>query len=130
MNTALFRVIADRIEENPESYNQQKLCGSPCCVFGHAALLTGIVLNSGDSSKIKNLIVSIQVALGINRDDGEALFAPSWPRSWFERAGLELGEHRYYRDPYAYPLPHEAAIILRTMADQGSVQPKLSLIHI
>lgn len=104
-NRELFRKIADTIEKDPKSYNQQDWgCGTSFCVAGHAAHLSGCKPSyvNDDGSEAwdecfppDNETVDVSscdhttygavdtgdyaiLKLGISDDDSDVLFGKGW----------------------------------------------------
>lgn len=110
-NTDLFNDIADKVENEPEAYDQstwlepsKNECGSRGCIAGWAVALSGdavhnsdgtlrggvksryIDLADGRSQFIQEVIpfdIFARESLGLSGDEANHLFAGTWkPKSW------------------------------------------------
>ncbi len=91
-NTELFNRIADRIEKDPDTYNQHEWgCGTKFCVAGHVAVELGCKSSGVNSfgDPIWSLIITpsghrmathdfARERLGLDDDDAYELFDAGW----------------------------------------------------
>ena len=127
-NSERLRQVADLIEKHPVHYDQSDfghfdlvidvelggVCGSACCVAGWASFLEreGKEHQHPEDDLVEDAGAKI---LGISKN--HRLFSPSWPKEWFERAGI-LRPFIFGRE---IPEPEDAVTILRAMADSGEI---------
>ena len=127
VNTGLLRRIADRIEHEPQRYDQGLWgtehgvgffggdarsppgCGSAACVLGWAAALGPS--RPPDRCRTADIYAAGVAALGLDQSAATRLSNVSWPAEWFRAAGLTPAA------PRVSPAPREAVAILRAMAD-------------
>lgn len=137
LNKRLLLRIADTIEASPGEFNQSffgidqeeyvhlddrkyRGCNTPCCVAGHALLLSGVTrLDTEDDVERKAASL-----LGIGMQEAKLFFMPTWPQPWFHRDETRAeAPHIYRRAPGLrlrpagiWPRAHHAPDILRRIA--------------
>lgn len=120
-NAELIRKVADKIAAEPETYDQtdwaryDPICGTTCCVAGHAMLESGLyylsrgrgegvlgkfcyiefITHSG-SRFIGQYDRTAQALLGLTADEADKLFSSSW-----EPCGVGPLEERVQKALYA-----------------------------
>ena len=70
MNAKNFRTVLEHIKAHPETYDQNRWCGTVCCLAGHAQRLAG---KPSDRETVKK---DAQVWLGLSRQLANRLFSP------------------------------------------------------
>lgn len=79
-NRELLLKIADKIERQPETYNQGEWCGTACCVAGHALLESGYTYRIGEYVRPDGTLLRLHFSeeagplLGLNPIQARELF--------------------------------------------------------
>ena len=158
INSEAFEEVANWMEKHPFGYEQSTFgirkdhngiayveltCGSPCCVAGHLAALSGYDSSKGltpqinleevvesydpeldiDLSLSRNTSILMAVAQrngGLSDDQKSILFGGGWPSEWFDEEESPLymplnGLHNFNRNPDLVG----AIMVLRRIAKHG-----------
>ena len=117
MDRCLMRRVADRIELEPESFDQGLIgrgvrpsCDTPACVAGWAAFC-------GRAADGMTVWDRARRALGIRFSHAEVLFNEFWPGSWLAWAQSAAGPRgRHWPTGWFRPDAKQAVAVLRAMA--------------